>query len=140
MRLLLDANCLVEVARRRPFASDVKRMLDELPLDRMKISDFAVHAVALALQKFDMVSSFPTLLDEIGVGKTIAIARLFPDDWSRVIEVTTAYGLDVDDAYQYVAAELDHRRIVSLDRDFDRTPNGRLTPAQALQSFKDEPK
>jgi predicted nucleic acid-binding protein len=138
MRLLIDANCLLEVVRRRPSAADVERLLLTIPHGRMKISDFAVHSIALVMERFAIVSSFPRLIDGAGIGKTIAIARLYPTDWPRVIEVMTAHRLDVDDAYQYVAAELDHRRIVSLDADFDRTPNGRLTPAQALQLFKDE--
>ena len=139
MRLLLDANCLVEIARSRPFADDVKRLLAEIPHERIKISDFAVHSVALASEKFGIVPSFPKLIEGAGIGTTIAIIRLFSTDWRRVVEVIAAYGLDVDDAYQYVAAEIDHRRLVSLDRHFDRTPNGRLTPADALQLFKDEP-
>lgn len=115
MRLLLDANCLVEISRDRPFAGDVMRLLAKVPHDRMKISDFAVHSVALALQKFGALPSFPRLIDGAGIGITIAITRLFPSDWRRVVEVIDAHGLDVDDAYQYVAAEVDHRRIVSLD-------------------------
>ena len=56
----------------------------------------------------------------------------------RVAEACVAHRLDFDDAYQYVAAELHGLKVVSLDADFDRTPNGRLTPAAALQAFTDE--
>jgi predicted nucleic acid-binding protein len=57
---------------------------------------------------------------------------------ARVANACSTYGLDFDDAYQYVAAELHGLKLVSLDADFDRTPNGRLTPAAALQLFMDE--
>ena len=47
--------------------------------------------------------------------------------------------LDFDDAVQYVAAERDDLTLVSLDADFDRTPRGRKTPAQALAEFTTPP-
>ncbi|MCX7855996.1 MAG: hypothetical protein N2556_08525 [Anaerolineae bacterium] len=43
------------------------------------------------------------------------------------------FGLDFDDAYQYVAAEKYGLTLVSLDADFDRTPLGRRTPGQVLR-------
>ena len=43
------------------------------------------------------------------------------------------FGLDFDDAYQYVAAELEKAEIVSFDKDFDQTEKGRLTPIQVLK-------
>jgi predicted nucleic acid-binding protein len=51
---------------------------------------------------------------------------------SRLIEVSSQFNLDFDDAYQYVAAELRGLVIVSFDGDFDRTLLGRKTPAQVL--------
>ena len=58
--------------------------------------------------------------------------------WAGWLYACAAYRLDFDDAYQYVAAEFHGLTLVSLDVDFDRTPRGRLTPAAALQAFKDE--
>ena len=139
MRLLLDANCLLRIARQRDLADDVERLLNEVPHGQLRISDFGLHSVAITMFRFGQLADYPALMDRVGIGKTIAIVRLFPPDWPRVLDVVAGYKLDVDDAYQYVAAEIDHRRLVSFDKDFDRTPRGRLTPAAALQLFKDEP-
>ncbi|AKV66251.1 hypothetical protein VL20_1064 [Microcystis panniformis FACHB-1757] len=43
------------------------------------------------------------------------------------------FRLDFDDAYQYVAAELEKATIVSFDQDFDKTEQRRLTPMQVLK-------
>ena len=139
MQFLLDANCLLRIARQRDLADDVERLLSEVPHDRLRISDFGLHSIAITMAHFGQLADYPGLVHRVGIGETIAIVRLFPTDWPRVVEVVAAHRLDVDDAYQYVAAEIDHRRLVSFDRDFDRTPNGRVTPAAALQMFKDEP-
>jgi len=42
--------------------------------------------------------------------------------------VCTKYDLDFDDAYQYVAADANNLKLVSLDHDFDRIPAGRMHP------------
>ena len=43
------------------------------------------------------------------------------------------FRLDSDDVYQYVAAEIEDATIVSFDKDFDKTEQGRLTPMQVLK-------
>ena len=54
----------------------------------------------------------------------------------RVVAVMDQFGLDFDDAYQYVAAERDSVGIISLDRHFDQTDRGRQTPAQVLATLR----
>lgn len=61
-----------------------------------------------------------------------------PAELSKVTDACKTHNLDFDDAYQYVATEIHNLSLVSLDSDFDRTPRGRLTPADALQRFTDE--
>ena len=54
-----------------------------------------------------------------------------------VVGAIEQFGLDFDDAYQYVVA-LEHQAlIVSFDKDFDRTDQGRQTPQQILASIED---
>jgi predicted nucleic acid-binding protein len=42
------------------------------------------------------------------------------------------YGLDFDDAYEYVAAIGHSLTLVSFDADFDHTELGRKSPAQCM--------
>lgn len=51
----------------------------------------------------------------------------------RVEVVINSYGLDFDDAYQYVAAEREQATIVSFDKDFDKPTQGRQTPGQIIK-------
>lgn len=50
----------------------------------------------------------------------------------RLVAVGRDHRLDFDDAYQYVAAELNDVLLVSFDGDFDNTELGRITPTEAL--------
>jgi predicted nucleic acid-binding protein len=45
-----------------------------------------------------------------------------------------SFGLDFDDAYQYVAAERFGTVLVSFDSDFDRTKRGRKSPEMLLSA------
>jgi hypothetical protein len=51
------------------------------------------------------------------------------EDIVRVEQVAVAFGLDFDDAYQYVIAEKFDLTLVSFDTDFDRTDKKRIIPA-----------
>jgi len=46
-----------------------------------------------------------------------------------LVEAMELHRLDFDDAYQYTAAAEYNLALVSFDSDFERTPRGRLTPA-----------
>ena len=52
------------------------------------------------------------------------------EDMTLVIQAAQQYHLDFDDAYQYVAAAKNNLNLVDFDSDFDRTDQGRKTPAE----------
>jgi predicted nucleic acid-binding protein len=58
----------------------------------------------------------------------IKMIALLPGDMEDVINTAQKFGLDFDDAYQYIAADKHGLAIVSFDSDFDRTEKGRKPP------------
>ena len=54
------------------------------------------------------------------------------EELKKVIKVHEKFGLDFDDAYQYVVAQKYKLKIVSFDSDFDKTNLGRLSPENLL--------
>jgi uncharacterized protein len=81
---------------------------------------------------------FPEFVRIAGFDEESAIISIPVSELIRVIDCVRLHKLDVDDSYQYIAAETYDLRLVSLDTDFDHTPRGRLTPAAALNLFTDE--
>ena len=138
MRFLLDTNCWMQIARRREHYAEVADFLRAVASDDIFISDYALHSLINITRRHKMLADLPAFVAQSGFGTTVQVVSIAPAEIRRVVEVIDRYQLDVDDAYQYVAAELNGLRLVSLDADFDRTPNGRLTPAAALQAFRDE--
>jgi len=65
----------------------------------------------------------------------LSILSLSCEDMNRVIEVSTRFDLDFDDAYQYVVAEKYGLTIISFDSDFDKTELGRRTPKEVLEEL-----
>jgi predicted nucleic acid-binding protein len=52
----------------------------------------------------------------------------------RLVGVMDQFGLDFDDAYQYVAAEANGAQLVSFDTDFDGTDRRRRTPGEIIEA------
>jgi uncharacterized protein len=138
MKFLLDTNCWMQLIREREHAKEVGDLIDAAGAANLATSDLALHSVVIAMRRHRMLDKVEAFLHFSGVGTTVALIRTRPVDLVRVAQCCQQHGLDVEDAYQYVAAELNGLRLVSLDTDFDRTPNGRLTPAAALALFRDE--
>ena len=136
---LVDSNCWMQLIRSHPNAPEVRSFLQAIPFTRLFVTDFAISSIALNMDRRGQLDEFVPFLEHSTIGSEVEIIRLYVDELAKVAAAASAHGLDYDDAYQYAAAEINGLRIVSFDADFDRTPNGRLTPAAALQLFKDEP-
>ena len=74
-------------------------------------------------------------LEDTFIDGDVSLIRLKPEDSKQLIEVVNQFKLDFDDAYQYLAAELNDLTIVSFDKDFDKTELGRKTPSQILKQL-----
>lgn len=101
--------------------------------EHLFITDFGFYSLGIFLFRVGRHDLFVKLTEQLK-GKMV---RLGSDDFGRIAKVAQQFfGLDFDDAYQYVAAEKHNLVIVSFDSDFDRTERGRLTPDQALERIR----
>lgn len=138
MRFLLDTNWWMQIIREREHAFEVRDLMSAAGAARLATTDLALHSIAIALGRHGMLDRLPAFLQFSDIGNSVELVGTRVTDLVRVADLCRQYGLDVEDAYQYVAAEIHSLNLVSLDKDFDRMPNGRLTPAAALQSFRDD--
>lgn len=100
--------------------------------EHLFISDFSLHTLGIHLFRLGLHDLFIGLVNQLAD----KVVKLEISDLGRLTEVSQKFGLDFDDAYQYVIAEKHGFSVVSFDPDFDRTDIGRLTPEQALQKFR----
>ncbi len=132
MRLLLDTNIFLEIILQQEKEEQVKNLFESAEEHEYFMSDYSLHSIGLFLFRRRQHDVFQKFLDDMTVNAGIRVISVFADGMEAVIDVARKFGLDFDDAYQYVAAEKHDLILVSFDADFDRTERGRKTPTEIL--------
>jgi predicted nucleic acid-binding protein len=129
---LLDTNIWLERLLGQAQSAVVGQLLDQLPAEQMILTDFTLHSLGVILNRLGQRAVFTVFVQDVLIDASVGMSSLPSTAMSRVVAVMDHFGLDFDDAYQYVAAERDDLSIVSFDGHFDQTDRGRQTPAQVL--------
>ena len=133
MKLLLDTNIFLEVILDQERANEARTLLSEVEGHEFFISDYSLHSIGLLLFRRGKHEVFRQFLKDMILGVGVAVITLSAQEMESLIEAAQRFGLDFDDAYQYVIAERYGLTIVSFDGDFDRTERGRKTPKDLLE-------
>ena len=129
MRLLLDTNIFLEVILDQAAADRARTVLVNSKAHDLFVTDYAVHSIGLLLFRRGESPLLGKVLDDLlAAGVTLVSVPL--QSLRLVAEEAVTFHLDFDDAYQYVAAEINDLQIVSFDSDFDRTERGRMIPGE----------
>ncbi len=129
---LVDSNIWLEWLLGQDRANEAEMFLRETSPNSLFITDFAFHSIAVILSRQNRIDMLPDFVNDVFVNGDIEIVRLEASDIPAVVDRMREFGLDFDDAYQYVAAEKRGFGIVSFDADFDKTLQGRILPTDAL--------
>lgn len=129
---LVDTNIWLERLLDQVKSQEVGKFLERVPSEQLFITDFAFHSIGVVLGKLGRMEAFLWFTRDAFIDGAVSLVHLEPADMERVISTKEKFGLDFDDAYQYVAAEKYGLVLVSFDADFDKTERGRKTPAEAL--------
>lgn len=136
---LLDTNIWLERLLGQAQSATVGQLLDRLPADQMLMSDFTLHSLGVILHRLGHRAVFLVFVQDVLIDGGVALISLPATGMAQVVATMDRFGLDFDDAYQYVVAEREHADIVSFDAHFDQTDLGRLTPAQVLRQLRRPP-
>ena len=132
---LVDTNVWLERLLDQEKSGIVGRFLDAVPSEQLSITDFAFHSIGISLRHLKRLDLLLQFVRDAFVEGDVVFVHLAPEDTERLVRVMNQFGLDFDDAYQYVAASKHALTLVSFDNDFDRTDRGRKTPGEALASY-----
>ncbi|TRU03955.1 MAG: PIN domain-containing protein [Microcystis sp. Msp_OC_L_20101000_S702] len=124
---LLDTNIWLERLLGQGQAEVVAELLDTLSPSDMCMTDFTLHSIGVICNRLNQ------RVDDVLIDAGVVLVSIPANQMKRVVEIIGLFRLDFDDAYQYVAAELEKATIVSFDQDFDKTEQRRLTPMQVLK-------
>jgi predicted nucleic acid-binding protein len=130
---LLDTNIWLERLLGQEQAEVVAELLDTLSPSDMCITDFTLHSIGVICNRLNQRDVFIKFVDDVLIDAGVVLVSVPANQMKRVVEIIALFRLHFDDAYQYVAAELEKATIVSFDQDFDKTEQRRLTPMQVLK-------
>lgn len=130
---LVDTNVWLERLLDQERSDEVGRFLNEVPSERLFMTDFAFHSISIAMSGLKETGALLTFVSDAFIRGNVGYIALGPQETGDLTRVIDRFNLDFDDAYQYVAAQKYGLTIVSFDRDFDRTDLGRKTPGELLQ-------
>ncbi|MEI6065655.1 MAG: PIN domain-containing protein [Pseudanabaena sp. ELA748] len=130
---LLDTNIWLERLLGQGQAEVAAELLDKLSPSDMCMTDFTLHSIGVICNRLKQRDVFVKFVDDVLIDAGVVLVSIPANKMKRVVEIMDRFGLDFDDAYQYVAAEIEKATIVSFDKDFDKTEQGRLTPMQVLK-------
>lgn len=102
---LLDTNLIVEVLLRQARAEEVKRLLDETPAEQLFLTEFSLYSLGILLTRRNLHDIFLRAVEDLLFTGGITLLRLAPIDMADITRCCKQYGLDFDDAYQYVTPE-----------------------------------
>jgi predicted nucleic acid-binding protein len=131
---LVDTNLILEVLLRQAKSEEVKRFLEHARSDQLFLTEFSLYSLGVLLIRRNMHDIFLRAVEDLLFTGGMTLLRLVPADLADVTRRSKQFGIDFDDAYQYVAADKHNLVIVSFDADFDRTERGRKTPQTVLQT------
>ena len=134
MKLLIDSNVFLEVLLEQADSDAAEEFLARSDQHDFFVSDFSLHSICLIVLRHKSLTLLETFLADTILSGSVAQISIPALELNDVLNNMHLLKLDFDDSYQYTLAEKNGLTLVSFDKDFDHTPNGRQTP-QAINQI-----
>lgn len=135
MSYLLDKNIWLERMLDQERSADVAEMLALIPSDQLYLTDFSLHSIGVILYRLKQHQTYSQFIEDVLIDGAARLLTVPPEAMAELTGIAQRFNLDFDDAYQYTASQRHNLRLVSLDKDFDRTERGRQTPGAIVQQL-----
>ena len=129
---LVDTNVWLEPLLQQERAEEAVQFLTQTPTENLFITDFSFYSIGILLTRRNRPNILLDFVQDVFTNGAVVLLRLEPQEMPNLVVAINQFNLDFDDAYQYVAAQRNNLVIVSFDNDFNRTPEGRRTPAEII--------
>jgi len=129
---LVGTSVWLELLLEQDRAEETRRFLQQTEPSEVAITDFSLHSLGIILSRFKRDDLFDSFISDVVRDAWVAVIRLTSENLMNLTATKRQHEFDFDDAYQYLAATTHGCTLVSFDAHFDRTPEGRKTPADLL--------
>jgi predicted nucleic acid-binding protein len=133
---LVDTNVWLETLLGQSKSPEADAFFKAVSPRDFVVTDFTVHSIVLKLLRRGLKARTAEFLDDLLLEPVVRVVALSPERLPQVLKAITDFGLDYDDAYQYVAAESLGVAVVTFDADLLKTPRGGLSPLQATARYE----
>ena len=123
MMFLVDTNVFLEILLGQDKKETCKRFLDD-NAGNLNISDFSLHSIGVILFRYNKEDVFQRFIQD--VMPQVRLLSLPIDFYGEVISARKSQKLDFDDAYLYRVAKYHDLRVVTMDKDFERTGDDKI--------------
>jgi len=129
---LIDTNIWLERMLDQEKSKEVGEFLDKIPSSQLFMTDFSLHSIGVICHRLKKQRDFLSFVQDVFIDGAVGVISLEPENMKLLVAAIDNFGLDFDDAYQYVAAEIYDMVLVSFDKDFERTNRGRSVPTDIM--------
>jgi len=133
---LVDTNVWLELLLSRQRAAEVRKFFQRVDANLLAISEFSLYSIGIILTKLNKSEVFEEFLSDVIEDSGVTRISLTVHELKQILAIIQQFQIDFDDAYQYVATLQHDYKLVSFDKDFDRTKIKRQTPTQILRNLK----
>ena len=123
---LLDSNIFLEILLNQNSRTRAEEFITSQNPKALFISQFSLHSIGVILNKRKQLNVYKQFIEE--VIDHINVISLNLAGLKELGEIKEKFNLDFDDAYQYLSAKQYGLKIVSFDKDFDKTNITRIQP------------
>ncbi len=135
MKFLVDTNIWLELLLGQEKSKIVSLFLEQVSLDDVFVSDFAIHSIGVILSKKKKTDVFSEFLDDLFVNGQLQQLSLNPVELHQVATNIQDFNLDFDDAYQLSVSQKHDLTIITFDKDFNAKGIRKITPEEFIQNF-----
>jgi len=129
VKYLVDTNIWLELLLEQERGDQAREFLKRVDSALLGLTEFSLYSIGVILTRLKEDKLYDKFLADM-LDNQINLVRLSLAELRNTLEVRKQQHLDFDDAYQYAVAEKYDLVIVSFDKDFDKTPRGKTTPAE----------
>lgn len=123
---LLDSNIFLEILLEQEKSNVCKNFLGKLTWSEIYISRFSCYSIGLILSRLDKADEYAVFITDIV--EKINLVALAAEDLKQLPITMSKFNIDFDDAYQYLCVKKFDLKLLSLDKDFDKTDIVRIEP------------
>jgi predicted nucleic acid-binding protein len=135
MKFLVDTNIWLELLLGQEKSEIVSLFLEQVSLDDLFVSDFAIHSIGVILSKKKKADVFSEFLEDLFVNGQITQLSLNPVELHQVAANILEFKLDFDDGYQLAVSQKYDLTIVTFDKDFNAKGIRKITPEEFIQQY-----